>query len=309
MSGHRNLVVRAALRRVGGLITVSAIALCALGAVAPAANAAGSGAPYQDPNVRGYLGLCDQAGQQVTHGSIATTPFAWRVVSSQAAQAPYDAAGRTATLYAYQPRAGLPAGEWSGDALTASARYTNPAHPMTAATNRDDSLNNFIEEFRPVWDGFLQIRMYLGAPNEPIYSLSYPALDIKVTGNTWRAVGGGPVSCTSGKSESIETILLPASTLKAHHAKPKPHRSAVGSHSGTAPSTAASGSAVSAGNGSVVRADAATNGSRHHPVLVAVGLLAFALVVVAGFIVIRRRPSVPLQNSGSLARSTSEKGR
>ena len=45
---------------------------------------------------------------------------------------------------------------------TASSRYTNSAHPMAAATGGDDSLEDFIEEFRPKWGGYLELRMYLG---------------------------------------------------------------------------------------------------------------------------------------------------
>jgi hypothetical protein len=173
-------------------------------------------APFSDLNAVGYIGLCNKAGHQIASGSINTTPFAWRAVSSEAALPPYNNAWRTAILLAYQPQQGLSAGEWTGDALTASARYTNPAHPMAAATDRDDSLEDFIEEYRPTWNGFLQLRMYLGTQNAEAYSLHYPALDIQVTGNTWHAVGGGPVNCHSGTAESIETIVLPkAATTSA----------------------------------------------------------------------------------------------
>lgn len=168
--------------------------------------------PYTDPNAVGTIGLCDQAGQQVTSGSIDTTPFAWRAVSSQSAPAPYDNAGRTATLYVFQPIQGLPPGVWSGVQLTASSRYTNLADPMAAATDRDDSLEDAIAQYPPNWDGFLELRIYLGTTNDQPYSLHYPALDIQVSGGTWQAVGGGPVNCSSGTSESIESIVLPSTT-------------------------------------------------------------------------------------------------
>jgi len=171
-----------------------------------------AGAPYSDPNAVGYIGLCNQAGQQITSGNITTKPFAWRAVSSQAAQAPYNNAGRTAILLAYQPQQGLVPGEWSGEELTASSRYTNPANPMVAATNGDDSLSDFIQDFSPRWDGFLQLRMYLGTANAQPYSLHYPTLDIQVSGDTWTAVGGGPVNCQSGTAESLESIVLPPTT-------------------------------------------------------------------------------------------------
>ena len=162
--------MRAPLR---SFVAATGLSVIAVLAGAPAAFA-GSGVPYTDPAVVGSIGLCNKAGQQITHGSITTTPFVWRAVSSQAAQAPYNAAGRTATFYAFQPRQDVAPGQWSGEALTASSRYTNSAHPMAAATGRDDSLKDFISDFPPSWDGLIELRIYLGAPNAQVDSLSYP---------------------------------------------------------------------------------------------------------------------------------------
>ena len=185
---------------------------------APLTGAAGAATPvvpYTDPNAVGSIGLCNQAGQQITSGSISTTPFAWRAVSTQPAPAPYNNAGRTATLVAFQPLEGLPAGDWSGAQMTSSSSYTNPANPMAAATDGDQSLQDFIEQYPPKWDGFVQLRMYLGTANQQPYRLQYPALNIQVTGNTWQAVGGSPVNCASGTAVSIESELLPSSTTSA----------------------------------------------------------------------------------------------
>ncbi len=168
--------------------------------------------PFQDPAAQGYLGICNPAGQQVTTGSTTTIPFAWRVVSSQAALKPYNNDYRTATLYAYQPINGLAPGSWSGEQLTSSSRYSNPAHPMAAATLGDMSLANFESDFPSHWNGLVELRLYLGTQNEPQYSYRYPALVIQVTGKTWRALDGGTVNCHSGTSTSLETIVLPPST-------------------------------------------------------------------------------------------------
>ncbi len=173
---------------------------------------AASTAPYSDPAATGSIGLCDQAGTQVTSGSIETTPFAWRAVSTQPANAPYDNSGRTATLYAFQPQQGLAPGEWSGQQLTASSRYSNPASPMAAATAGDESLADFIGDYPAKWDGFVQLRIYLATDNEPAETLRYPALNVQVSGTTWRAVGGAEVNCESGTSVSLESIVLPPST-------------------------------------------------------------------------------------------------
>jgi len=172
---------------------------------------AASAVPYTDPAANGYIGLCSQQGQQITSGSTSTAPFAWRAVSSSPAAASYAGPARTAILMAYQPIQYIAPGDWSGDALTASAHYSNPDNPMTAATGADESLGGYMIDFQPKWDGFLQLRIYLGAANEQGYSLHYPTLDIKVTGNTWTAVDGGPVNCASGTAVSFESTLLPAS--------------------------------------------------------------------------------------------------
>lgn len=198
------------VRRRIGFLVATLLALVGSAGFTGAA-AASQHAPYTDPSAVGYIGLCNQAGRQITSGNINTVPFAWRAVSSQAAPPPYNDDWRTAILLAYQPIQNVPVEEWSGDELTASSRYTNPAHPMVAATYGDDSLKEFIEEFRPMWDGFLQLRIYLDTQNAAVYSLHYPVLNIQVTGDTWHAVGGGQVDCHSGTSESLETVVLPKS--------------------------------------------------------------------------------------------------
>ena len=195
--------------------SVAALGLIAAALFAPLQMLPGGAAgavPYTDAHAQGFLGLCNTAGVQVTSGKLADTPFAWRVVSSTPAVAPYDADSRTATLFAYQPRQGFLPGEWSGEALTASARYSNPAAPMAAATNQDPSLGSFVKDFPPSWDGFVQLRILLGAAGMPPLTRSYPTLDIQVTGSTWKAVGGGSVDCHSGTAVSLETIVLPTTT-------------------------------------------------------------------------------------------------
>lgn len=174
----------------------------------PVAIAATGGVPYTDPGATAVIGLCDRAGNQVTHGNVNSTPFVYHAVSSAPAQAPYNAPGRTATLAAYQPRQDVPAGDWSGDELTASTRYSNPAHPTAAATSSDLSLEGFLQEYPPAWDGLVQLRLFLGAPNQPAYTTTYAATTVKVTGNTWHVIGGGTADCHSGSAQSIESILL-----------------------------------------------------------------------------------------------------
>jgi LPXTG-motif cell wall-anchored protein len=261
------------------------------------------------------IGFCNQAGQPITQGNLSTTPFVWRAVSSQAAEAPYNGPGHSAILYAYQPRQGVDPGQWSGEELTAAATYTDPAHPMAAATDRDESLQDFVQDYPPMWDGLVQVRMYLGASNQTIDSLSYPATVLQVTGNTWHVVSGGNVSCQSGKAVSIETILLPKSksTPKAHASGTPAAHSSSGAVASSAPTNSSSPAAGGAagGSGTHLSANSSTTGSDSNTSTV-VGVLITALVLLAasGFVVSRRRqrrlsPSSP----ESFIHSTSEKGR
>jgi hypothetical protein len=167
--------------------------------------------PYGDSAAVGVVGLCDSSGKAITSGSTKAAPFVWRAVGSSAASAAYAGAGRTATLYAFQPRPGVDAPGWSGQQLTSSGRYTNVAHPMAQATGKDMDLNDFLIAYPPLISGFVELRLYLGAPNQPLLTTKYDATDIKVSGSSWRVVGGGgPVSCTDGKSVSLETLLDPS---------------------------------------------------------------------------------------------------
>lgn len=280
-----------------------ALALACLTAtfvVAMGAPAGASGAPYTDPNSTGYIGLCDQAGDQITSGNVNTVPFAWRAVSSVPAPVPYNDATRTAILFAYQPIENVPSAEWSGEELTSSSRYSNPKVPMAAATNGDDSMADFVSDFPTKWDGFVQLRMYFGAANQQPYNLNYPTLDIQVTGDTWQAVDGGPVDCGAGTSISIETILLPAMTTTttttttspgATTTSPAASKGTPGSTAPPAPS-GAKGSPDTQGHGAA-RAEGlgatSTSNTSSTPWLLLAIALAVVAVGVVGFVVLRRR--------------------
>lgn len=175
----------------------------------------GNTLPYTDPSSVGSLTLCGKDGSPLTTGNVNDRPFAWRAVAGTAAPAPYNAAGRTATLFAYQPREGVDPGQWSGDMLTASAKYSNADRPMAQATRADISLADFLDGYPAQWDGLVQLRIYLGAPNTPTLTSSYTSADIKVDGDQWQLVQGGTsaADCTSGNAISLEA-LLPAATMK-----------------------------------------------------------------------------------------------
>jgi hypothetical protein len=284
-----------ALRLVLATIVTGMLAVAAGLSASPAA--ASGAVPYHDPAAVGDIGLCNKAGQQITHGDLNASPLAWRAVSSVAATAPYNGPGRTATLFAYQPRQGLAPGEWSGEALTASSRYSNPAHPMVAATSGDDSLADFDGDFHPAWDDLVQLRIYLGAPNNQPETFQYPALTLKVTGNTWHAVDGGSVSCHSGTSESIETILLHPSTTPKPAARAHPEKGASAKANGSAkPSNAgqSTGPAASTAPSTSEAANSSSSSSSSHGGLIALLIVIAGLVVAAAiYLFLRRRQPAP----------------
>jgi len=298
------------LVRVLRLVLVVSLALAGSAVMAGVA-AADSAVPYTDPNAVGYIGLCDQSGHQITSGNINTTPFAWRAISSTPALAPYNNSWRTAILLAYQPQQGLSPSEWSGDELTASSRYTDPADPMVAATDGDDSLEDFIEEFHPKWDGFLQLRIYLGTEDAEVYSVHYPTLNIHVSGDNWTAVDGGSVNCNSGTSTSLESIVLPASTIdgssgagaaiasgsKSHGSKNASGAAATDSPAASTGRTSAAGATLT---GSRALASAAVSDSSHSSSATLISIVVAALLALAtsAFFIRRRRTASLSPDSG-----------
>jgi hypothetical protein len=257
----------------------AAMLLGAAWGVAPTSAAAATPAtqaPYSDPAATGYLGICNQAGQQVTSGSVSARPFAWKVVSSVPASPPYNDANRTAVLLAYQPRQGFLPGEWSGEAMTASSSYSNPAAPMVAGTARDYSLQDFLSDFPASWNGFVQLRVYLGTANQAPLSSRYPALSLQVIGGAWRAIGGGAVDCSAGTATSLEAVLLPSSTTSTM----------AGSSGARATTTTVPRSSTTAGARSSRSAGGGSGGSG-----AAIGITALAAVAAAagGLLLWRRR--------------------
>jgi len=240
--------------------------------------------PYSDSSSIGTIGLCDKNGKLVRSGNIHDHPFAFTAVSSEAAPAPYNGKGGKSTLFAYQPRKDVIPARWSGDALTGSSTYTNVAHPMAAGTLRDFSLADYLGEFPVRWDGLIQLRIYLSAPNASVLKLPYPSTDIQVSGDTWTVVRGGTGDCGAGKATSNEVAIFGT-------APPSPTATAGTSGRGGSPS-ASSGASHTAGSsplpsGSDLAAGAVDPASdtapvdRHLPIV-----LGGALVVVlalAGF--------------------------
>ena len=83
--------------------------------------------PYEDPQSAGLITLCSADGKAVTEGSVKDTPFADLTVGETGLPSEIDPEGTVATLFAYQPRQGIAAGEFS-------AKYT-PGSSTQAATS------------------------------------------------------------------------------------------------------------------------------------------------------------------------------
>jgi hypothetical protein len=205
--------VKSHLRGMTTVVVMVSGALLLLPLATPTA-AATSVTPPHDPATVGALTLCSPQGKQVRSGSLSAKPAIWRAVNSTAAPKGY-ANGGTATLYAFQPRPGVPPTEWSGEQLTASARYTFAAHPMAAATSIDESLATYLGDYPLMTSSkLIELRNYLAAPNAPALTTQYDATYLHVGNGTWTQLNPGPADCTTaGRAVSLETATLPRKTV------------------------------------------------------------------------------------------------
>lgn len=154
--------------------------------------------PYDDPQAAGLLTLCSADGEPVTGGRTADTPFADLVVGETGVPAEFDPTGAVATVFAYQPRQGVSPAEFSGSPISAASVLDDPAHPAAAVPADAWSLGDFVTAFPADWDGYVQLRLYLGTPAAGTLSTSpYDTADLRVDGDTWELVRGGEASCSS----------------------------------------------------------------------------------------------------------------
>lgn len=153
-------------------------------------------APYDDARSAGHLALCSKDGKAVTEGSVGTRPFVAAVVGETGVPSGVDPAGAVATLFAYQPRVGVAASEFSGSAITAASPLADPAHPAVAVTSDAWSIRDFVTAFPASYDGYVQLRLYLGTPQAgTLTDQPYDTADLRVDGDRWRLVDGGKASC------------------------------------------------------------------------------------------------------------------
>jgi hypothetical protein len=261
-----------------GLVGVAAV----LAAGFPIADAfASSGLPYTDQYARGSIGLCDRAGNNITHGSVYDKPFAWRAVSSVSAPAALDGPGRKATLYAYQPRKGFDPANWSGQQLGAASAYSSTTVPVAQQTARDPALSDYLNNFPPQWDKLVELRIYFGALNTPVSASAYPAADIQITGTTWTLLNGAKVDCNAGGTVISAEAGIPSSNTTG--LQPAQSLSAVAAKAVGAPLSPQSGS-PSAGAVALADSQSADKASKHSDatLIAVVAVVVVALGAVAG---------------------------
>ncbi len=272
-----------------GLVAAMLVAGLSLAAT-PNALAGQTAVPYIDVRATGTITLCDQVGNRITTGQITDVPFAWKIIGSTAPVYPYSESGRTATLFAYQPRQGVDPPQWSGAQLTGSSRYTSVKAPTAVATPRDPALTQFTLAYPPKWDGLVQLRLVLGGPGLPIQSLQYDTADLRVSGNTWTMLRGGSLPCSSGAAKSDEDLLLAAVATPAPSSRATVSEPPMSSTGATAVGATLS-PAAAAGPQPTSTSDPTGGSSPRALVLLAAGLLAVGLVAV-GFVVGRTRSNL-----------------
>ncbi len=287
-------------RGVSLALAVAAVAAALSPLVAAAPARADTTLPFKDANVVGSIGFCDKANKPVTSGNIRDVPFVFKAVSDTAVPKAWAPPLGKAALYAFSPVKDVNPGEWSPYQMTASSLYTNPAHPMTAATYRDAPLEYQTTGFPATLEGLVQLRMYYSAPNQQAHLQPYPAAVIRVTGQTWSMVAGDRnPACTAGRATSISTVRLPASMLPssapswAANAKPSvtPSSSAApGATSSATPGAAASDGSVLNADGTAASSTSSTSSASIWPI--ALGMLGVTVLGAGGFALwAARRPT------------------
>lgn len=176
------------------------LAVAAIATLAMAACSSAPKAPYADHRSMGAIALYGKDGKPVTGGKVADKPFVWKAVSLAKAPADYAVTGRKATLVAIQPRQSLDSEQWDGNFLTAARTYADPDQPTVQATDQDSSLSDFLAGYPPQWNGFVQLRIYLGAPGKPTLNTRYASADLKVDGDKWSLMRGATNAAFSGRA-------------------------------------------------------------------------------------------------------------
>jgi len=180
---------------VGGVVVVAAVVLWRVNGEEDLT------VPYDDAQSAGLITLCSADGKSVTEGKVDDQPFAAVVLGETALPSNLDPAGAVATLFAYQPRAGVGTSEYSGNALTAAAAFADPSRPAARVEENAWSIGDFVTAFPADDDGYVQLRLLLGTPEAGTLSdKPYDTADLRVDGDRWELVRGGTASCADATS-------------------------------------------------------------------------------------------------------------
>lgn len=190
------------MRKLIGVLATAAVTVVAAGSLSSvfAGSAFAAGPPPWDPIANppevGGLLFFNSSGTEITSGTI-NEPLAAYVVGTSTLRA----GDSVATLEAYTPVDGIPAGEWSGEQLSGSTNYPNSSAPAPINTaslpvvteaSTDESIATYEGDFpnnatTSGYEGFYVIRLITSAPSKPA-TTSYDSADIQVTGSTWSVV-------------------------------------------------------------------------------------------------------------------------
>lgn len=193
--------------------------------VAHAAAASGGTPPWEpDPNSVGGLIFYNSAGEQITGGSVNSSPIAAYVKGTSV----INSADSKATLFGYLPVNGELPAQWSGEALGRSTTYPNASAPGTLATttlpvetggSTDETVAQLAEDFPnndTSSDGYAhmyQLRLKTSAPGIEVPA-KYDSADIKISGSTWSVVYPAPTLTESVTSANTgQTVAAGAGVL------------------------------------------------------------------------------------------------
>lgn len=157
--------------------------------------------PYTDQASSGLLTLCDAQGHEVTEGKVTDKPLAQYVLG----ETPLDGqvapeAVAVATLFGYQPRAGVEPLEFSGAPIGGPVAFADHAEPATEVVKDGYSIADFTEIYPATLDGYVQLRLITSADGFGAFATTYDTADLKVDGDTWKVVRGGHASCADAAS-------------------------------------------------------------------------------------------------------------
>ena len=221
----RRSTLRATAVLVLGTVLASGAALTAGVVAAPVAGATSAAPPWEpvaNPPQAGGLLFFNAAGQQITGGSVSTSPLAAYVEGTAVLNASDD----KATLEAYTPVDGVNPGTWSGQGLSSSTVYPNTSAPPPLNTSTlpvvtgsatDVSLATYVLSFPnddTSSDGYAGLYVLRLISSHPTTTTSYDSADIQITGTgptaTWSVVY--PVPTLTSTTTTLTTT--PASPQK-----------------------------------------------------------------------------------------------